>query len=141
MSVLYRLPIGTSTARFPMNFQSFRPSPQAMNWLITATFLAMGWAFYMRYMVIEPSIVGLACEAGLQTFQCHSRKVVILLFGYSAFGTLALAAALVQFWRPHVVTCGIALVFTGIGLILYNNVASAVAAMIILLSLARPARA
>ncbi|WP_029006151.1 hypothetical protein [Azorhizobium doebereinerae] len=124
-----------------MTDRSFRPSPSAMNWLITATFLATGWAMYMRYMVIEPSVVGLACEAGLGTFQCHARKVVIALFGYSVFGGIALAAALLQLWRPWVVTLGVALAFAGIGLVLYNNVASAVAAMLIILSFARPAPA
>ncbi|GGF84078.1 hypothetical protein GCM10007301_50060 [Azorhizobium oxalatiphilum] len=117
---------------------SFRPGPRAMNWLIAATLLATGWAMYMRYMVIEPSVVGLACEGGLQTFQCQARKVVIALFGYSVFGSIAIVAAVLQFWRPNVITFGIALAFAGIGLVLYNNVAGAVAAMILLLSLARP---
>lgn len=118
--------------------RSFRPSPSAMNGLITATFLATGWAMYMRYMVIEPSTVGLACEAGLKTFQCQSRAVVIALFGWSVFGGIALAAAALQLWRPRVLTFGVALAFAGIALVLYNNVAGAVAAMLILLSLARP---
>ncbi len=120
---------------------SFSPSPRAMNWLIASTLLATSWAIYMRYVIIEPSVVGLACEAGLQTFQCQARSAVIALFGYSAFGILALAGALLQFWRPHVVTLGIALACAGIGLVLYNNVASAIAAMILILSLARPGRA
>ncbi len=118
--------------------RSFRPSPSAMNWLITATFVATGWAMYMRYMVIEPSTVGLACEAGLKTFQCQARAVVIGLFGWSVFGAIALAAAALQFWRPHVVTLGVALAFAGIGLVLYNNVAGAVAMMLVILSFARP---
>ncbi len=121
--------------------RSFRPSPRAMNWLITATFLATGWAMYMRYMVIEPSVVGLACEAGLRTAQCQARAVVIALFGWSVFGGIALVAAVLQFWRPHTVTFGVALAFAGIALVLYNNVAGAVAAMVIILSLARPAPA
>ncbi|MGU3494943.1 hypothetical protein ACLBXM_12950 [Xanthobacteraceae bacterium A53D] len=125
-------------SNFSLTDRSFRPGPRAMNWLIATTLLAVMWALYVRYVMVENSVVGLTCGAGMETFLCHSRKVIITLFGWSVFGGIALAAAVVQFIRPTVVVFGIGLAFAGIGLVLYNNVASAVAAMLLLLSLARP---
>lgn len=119
---------------------TFTPDSKAMNWLIFTTMAATGWAMYVRYMVIEPSVVGLACDAGLKTFQCQMRSVVIALFGWSVFGALALAGAAVQFVRPSVPALLFGLAFTGMALVLYNNIAGAIAAMVLILSLARPAR-
>lgn len=125
----------------PVITTRFHPGPRAMNWLIALTMGATGWALYVRYLVIEPSAVGLACEAGLQTFTCRMRSVVIGLFGWSVFGGLALAAAFIQLVRPSVPMLAAGLVFSGIGLVLYNNLAAAVAMMLLILSLARPGRA
>ena len=124
-----------------MDKSSFHPGPRALNWLIALTLGATGWALYVRYLVIEPSVVGLACEAGLQTMTCRMRSVVIALFGWSVFGGLALAAAVIQLIRPSVPMLAAGLVFSGIGLVLYNNLAAAVATMLLILSLARPGRA
>ncbi|OYX11364.1 MAG: hypothetical protein B7Z15_11975 [Rhizobiales bacterium 32-66-8] len=124
-----------------MSERNFRPGPRAMNWLIAITMGATGWALYVRYLVIEPSAVGLACEAGLATFTCKMRTVVIALFGWSVFGGIALAAAVVQFVRPSLPALALGLACAGIGLVLYNNIAAAVATMILILSLARPGRA
>lgn len=124
-----------------MSATTFTPGPRAMNWLIFLTMAATGWALYVRYLVIEPSVVGLACDAGLKSFQCQMRSVVIALFGWSAFGAVALAAALIQFVRPSVPALAVGLAFAGISLVLYNNIAGAVAAMVLILSLARPGRA
>ncbi|OYY61786.1 MAG: hypothetical protein B7Y61_22640, partial [Rhizobiales bacterium 35-66-30] len=62
----------------------------------------------------------------------------IALFGWSVFGGIALAAALVQLWRPRLVTFAVGIAFAGIALVLYNNIAGAIAAMLLILSLARP---
>ena len=124
-----------------MSERNFRPGPRAMNWLIALTMGATGWALYMRYVIVEPSVVGLACEGGLATFTCKMRSTVIALFGWSVFGGIALAAAVVQFVRPSLPALAIGLASAGIGLVLYNNVAAAVATMILILSLARPGRA
>lgn len=124
-----------------MQTSTFTPSPRAMNWLIFLTMAATGWALYVRYLVIEPSVVGLACDAGLKSAQCQMRSIVIALFGWSVFGGLALAGALVQFVRPSVPALAFGLAFAGISLVLYNNIAGAIAAMILILSLARPGHA
>ena len=49
---------------------------------------SVGYALYMRYLVIEQSTVGLACQAGLPTWLCATRKVMIALFTNSVFGFL-----------------------------------------------------
>ncbi|MEP9377986.1 hypothetical protein ABLE91_14805 [Aquabacter sp. CN5-332] len=120
---------------------TFTPGPRAMNWLIFTTMAATGWAFYVRYLVIEPSIVGLACDAGLKSAQCQMRSVVIALFGWSVFGAIALAAAAFQFLKPSRAGLLIGFAFAGIALVLYNNIAGAIAAMLLILSLARPGHA
>ena len=57
------------------------------------------------------------------------------------FGWVALIAAGVQLWRPHVVAFATGLVFALLGLVLYNTRASALAIALLVLSLARPWRA
>src|SRR6202008_1537257 len=71
----------------------FLPSARATNWLLIVGFLSIGYALYMRYLGVEQSTVGLACAAGLDTWLCFSRGVVISLFKYSVFGWTALAVA------------------------------------------------
>ena len=72
--------------------QLFRPSARELNLLLVVGFLALGYALYLRYLVIEQSTIGLPCEAGLRTWLCLTRSVVITLFGYSVFGVTALAS-------------------------------------------------
>jgi hypothetical protein len=44
--------------------------------VITIGFVSLGYAMYMRYLVIEqPSVV--ACDAGLNTWLCLSRRVAV----------------------------------------------------------------
>ncbi|BBF92269.1 hypothetical protein [Blastochloris tepida] len=119
----------------------FLPSPRATSVLIAAGFLAVGWAMYVRYLVIENSTVGLACEAGLATTMCGMRRIVTLLFNYSVFGWIALAAALAHLTRPHVALFALALVAGGIGVVLYNKELAALALGLLVISFARPAPA
>jgi hypothetical protein len=62
-----------------------------------------------------------------------------MLFVYGVFSWVALIAAAVQLWRSNVVVFGIGIVFALLGLVLYNTSASALAAGLLVLSLARPA--
>ena len=121
--------------------QPFLPSPRATSLLIAAGFLAVGWAMYVRYLVIETSTVGLACEAGLSSTVCLMRRVVIWLFTYNVFGAVALTAAALHLLRPHVLVFGLALVAGGIGVVLYNNALSGLAWALLIVSFARPAPA
>lgn len=119
----------------------FLPSPRANYLLIAAGFLAVGWAMYVRYLVIELPTVGLACEAGLQSTVCQMRRIVLWLFTNNVFGITALAAATLHLLRPNLVVFGLALVAGGIGVVLYNNALSGLALALLILSFARPAPA
>jgi hypothetical protein len=117
----------------------FLPTARQANWLIAIGLCALGYALYLRYLVIEQSSVGLACQGGAQTWICLTRKTVIALFQQSAFGWAALAAAVLGLIRPSVVLSALTLATAGFGIVLYNSALSALAAGLLLLSLARPA--
>lgn len=123
-----------------MNTRLFLPSARQTNWLLIVTFLALGYALYLRYLVVEQPPVGLACEAGLQTWLCSTRRIVIVLFTYSVFGWLALAAAVLNLIRPHLLLFALGTMAAGFGIVLYNVSASAFAVALLILSLARPVR-
>jgi hypothetical protein len=117
----------------------FLPSARATNWLLIVGFCSIGYAFYMRYLAIEQSIVGLACTAGLDTWLCFSRRIVIVLFEYSIFGAAALVAAAINLLRPSLLVFALALAFSCLGIVLYNIGLSSLAIGLLLLSFARRA--
>src|SRR5262245_391902 len=117
----------------------FLPTPRQTNVLLTVGFVSLGYAFYVRYWVIEHTPVGLACEAGLNTWLCLIRKIAMGLFNHSVFGTVALGAALLNLIRPSVVLFALGLAAGGLGIVLYNVGLSGLAIALLLLSLARPA--
>jgi hypothetical protein len=119
----------------------FLPSARATNWLLIVGFSAMGYALYMRYLAVEQSTVGLACGAGLNTWLCFSRRVVIALFEHTVFGWTALVLAAINLVRPSLVMFGLALAAVCLGIVLYNIELSGVAAGLLVLSLARRAPA
>jgi hypothetical protein len=119
----------------------FLPSARDLNVLLTIGFCSIGYALYMRYMVVEQSNVGLACTAGLHTWLCWSRDIAINLFTRSVFGIVALTMAILHLLRPSIVLFAISLSATCLGIVLYNVESSALAAGLLVLSLARPARA
>ena len=119
----------------------FLPSARATNCLLVAGFLALGYAFYLRYLVIENPNVGLACEAGRQSLLCSVRIATIRLFGLHSFGIVALGAAFLNLIRPSVPMLAIALAATAFGLMLYNTSLAGLAAGLMIMSFARPAPA
>lgn len=119
----------------------FLPSARATNWLLIVGFCSLGYALYMRYLAIEQSTVGLACGAGLDTWLCLSRRIVITLFTNSVFGIAALAIAALNLLRPSLVLFGAALAAACLGIVLYNIQLSALAIGLLVLSLARRAPA
>lgn len=121
--------------------QLYLPSARETNFLLIVGFGAVGYALYMRYMAIEQSAVGLACAAGLDTWLCASRRLLILLQQHAAFGGAALIAAALHLLRPSTVMFAIALACTGLGLVLYNTGLASIAAGLMVLSLARRAPA
>ena len=119
----------------------FLPTARQTNWLIAVGFLSIGYALYLRYMIIENVQAGLGCDAGHQTWLCLSRKVGLALDERGVFGWVALAAALLTVIRPGVVLFAIALAAIGLGLVLHNAGFAGLAAALLVLSFARPARA
>ena len=121
-----------------MNRRSFLPSARQTNLLLVVGFSCVGYALYLRYLVIEQSTIGLACEAGLATWLCATRRVVLALFNHNVFGIVALGAAALNFIRPSLVLFVIALAVAGFGIVLYNVALSSVAVAVLILSFARP---
>lgn len=119
----------------------FLPTARQTNWLLIVGFLAVGEAFYIRYMAIENLNVELACQAELKTWLCSTFRLSIVLFNHEVFGGVALLAALLNLLRPSIVLVAIALVAAGFGIVLHNADLSALAAGLLILSLARPAPA
>ena len=117
----------------------FLPSARTANWLLTIGFLSLLCAFYLRY-VIENSMVGLACDAGRDSFTCLARFVATRLFRAQVFGFVALGAALLNLIRPSLPLFAIAIVATAFGLVLYNTSLAGLAAGLMIMSFARPAR-
>ena len=117
----------------------FLPSARATNWLLIVGFCSVGYALYMRYLAVEQSTVGLACQAGLNTWLCMTRQVTIVLFTYSVFGWFALIVATLNLMRPTLALFAVALAAACCGVVLYNVGLSALAAGLLVLSLARRA--
>ena len=119
----------------------FLPTARQTNWLLIVAFLSVGEALYIRYMAIENLNVELACQAGLQTWLCSTFRLSIVFFNHDVFGGVALVAALLNLIRPSIVLMSLALAAAGFGIVLHNADLSALAAGLLILSLARPAPA
>ena len=119
----------------------FRLTPYQVQFLLVIGFLTVGYALYVRYLIIEFSTVALACDAGLQTVTCQTRTLATVLFKNSVFGIVALVIATLNLMRPSIVLIAGALVAAGLGIVLYNIVLSGLAIGLLILGLARPAPA
>jgi hypothetical protein len=116
----------------------YRPSLRQTACLAVIAMAALGYGFIMRYGVIEDSSIGIACGSGFVSWACASRHTAIALFTPEIFGGVALGAALLNLLRPSIVFWTIALASGGVGIVLYNAALSALAAALLILSLARP---
>lgn len=117
------------------------PTARKLNWLLIVAFLSLGEAIYLRYFAIENANVSLSCQAGLGTWLCATFRAAIVLYNYSAFGAIALAAAMLNLLRPSVILMAIALAAAAFGLVLHNADLAGLAGGVLILSLARPAPA
>jgi len=131
--------VAGSAQRHTEVMKLFLPSARATNWLLIVGFCSVGYALYMRYLAVEQSTVGLACQAGLNTWLCMTRQVTIVLFTYSVFGWFALIVATLNLMRPTLALFAVALAAACCGVVLYNVGLSALAAGLLVLSLARRA--
>ena len=119
----------------------FLPTARQLNWLLVIGFLSLGEALYLRYLAIENSTVSLACQAALDTWLCSTFRLTIILFTYQVFGGVALTAALLNLLRLSLVLVALSLAAAAFGIVLHNADLSALAAGVLILSLARPAPA
>ena len=119
----------------------YLPTARQTNWLLVIGFLSLGEALYVRYMAIENVTVSLACQAGSRTWLCDTFRLSIVLFSHGVFGWVALAVALLNLLRPSIVLTALALAVAAFGVVLHNADFSALAAGVLILSLARPAPA
>jgi hypothetical protein len=119
----------------------FLPTARQTNWLLIVAVLAVGEALYIRYMVAENSNAELACVAGLKTWLCGAFSLTTVLYHYEVLGAVALAAALLNLLRPSIVLVALSLAAAGFGVVQHNADLSALAAGVLILSLARPAPA
>jgi hypothetical protein len=94
---------------------------------------------YVRYLVMENSTMSLACQGGLDTWLCGTFRLTSVLYPYQVFGGVALAVALLNLLRPSVVLVAVTLAAAAFGMVLHNADLSALAAGVLILSLARPA--
>jgi hypothetical protein len=108
--------------------------------VLTVGFLALGTAFYLRYLVIENTQVGLSCDAGVDTTLCLVRLATTRLFNAQVFGWIAVGAAVINLIRPAVPLFALALAATAVGLVLYNSGVAGWAGALVFMSFARPAR-
>jgi hypothetical protein len=117
----------------------FRPSLRAALILVPLVVVALGAALFLRYGIIQNTPIGLGCEGGEESLTCTIRLAAILMFTWDVWGWVAVAAALVQLWRPNIIAFGIGVVVAALGLVLYNTRLSALAVALLVLSLARAA--
>jgi hypothetical protein len=117
----------------------FLPTARQTNWLLVIAFLALGEALYLRYHVMENSTMSLACQGGLDTWLCGTFRLTTLLYPCQVFGGVALVAALLNLLRPSIVLVAVSLAAAAFGVVLHNADLSALAAGVLILSLARPA--
>ena len=131
--------IAAALHRHTDRMKLFLPSARATNWLLIVGLCSIGYALYMRYLAVEQSTVGLACQAGLNTWLCFTRQITIALFTYSAFGWAALVEDAVNLLRPSLFLFAIALAAACFGVVLYNVGLSSLAIGLLVLSFARRA--
>jgi hypothetical protein len=117
----------------------FAPTARQINILLIIGFLCLGEAMYLRYTVMENSTASLACQAGLATWLCDSFRLVNAFYPHQVFGWVALAGALLNLLRPSMIFAAPALAAAAFGIVLHNADLAALAAGVLILSLARPA--
>jgi hypothetical protein len=119
----------------------FAPTAPQWNVLIAAGLLSLGYALYLRYMVVEQAWVALSCQDGAMTWTCISRNTVIAMFKNQLFGIAACVAAAFHLIRPRLVLFAVGMVAAAFGIVLYNIPPSGLAAAMLIFGFARPANA
>lgn len=124
-----------SVASFCMAF--FEPTPRQTNLLILLGCATLGYALYLRLMVIESPAIEAACTPGFTRAVCGLRRGILELSEMQFFGGVALVAAVTHFVRIAIIPFSIALAATILGLVLGNSDLSGLAAGILIMAFAR----
>lgn len=118
---------------------SWRPHRRGLAAIGLVGAASLGIALYVRYGMVEPSSVGLVCDAGATTTICVARRVFTGVFTYDGFGIAAVIAALLALLRPNIVLVSVALAAGLLGVVLYDGGLAAPALSLLPFVLARPA--
>ena len=121
--------------------RTFRPSAAQCAVLVVLAAGALGAALYLRYGLIQNSIIGVGCDTGPWTPLCAVRSGAIRAYDHSVFGLIALVAALLHLYRPSVALLAVGLIAAGFGIVLYSNnvLMAGIAVALMILAFARPA--
>jgi len=100
----------------------------------------MALAVLVRFQLIEPQAIGIACSAPGAAWWCLPREALVLPFHFGVPGVIALALAVVGFllegpWARRL--AWIVMPVAAAGLILYNATWSAPAIVLALLTIVR----
>src|SRR5258708_11728216 len=98
-----------------MQSRLFLPTARQTNWLLLLALLSLGEALYLRYLAIEYAHESLACQAGLNTWLSATFRLVIVLFNYYAFCSIAPGAALLNLLPPTILLDALARAATAFG--------------------------
>jgi hypothetical protein len=112
------------------------PRSRVLSWIYFAVGV-LAVAFVLRYAVIEPHTIGIACGEDVTPWWCAPRQAVVLMHAWYAWGTLGLlggALALVFGWG-WALRLGFAMSL--MGLVLYNADYAAPGLVLTLLRLPR----
>jgi hypothetical protein len=112
------------------------PRSRILYWLaVGAGILAV--ALLLRYVVIEPHEIGMACADDGGPWWCAVRQAIVMMHIWKAWGGLGLAGGLLAIafgWRWAI---GLGLSMSLMGLVLYNSDFAAPGLMLTLLRLPR----
>jgi len=101
--------------------------------------LAVGFAlaFWLRYGVIQPQEIGIACGQAGAPGWCGPRQWLISAQHYRIWGWVGLAGGLIGLFIGGRAAIAIALLFSAMALVLYNATLGAPAMVVALLALLR----
>lgn len=107
-----------------------------LSWLAGAAGV-LALALVLRYMVIQPHEMGLACVDAPMPWWCPLREALVQVHIRNGWGWAALVASLAGFFLDWKIALKLGLGFSLMALVLYNADFGAVGLVLVLLRLAR----
>lgn len=109
---------------------------RAAGWILLLL-LGFALAFWLRYGVIQPTEMGIACGQADAPGWCGPRQWLISAQHYRIWGWVGLVGGLIGLFAGGRWIIAIALVFSAMALVLYNATLGAPAMIVTLLALLR----